>query len=375
MTVLDFLIGNSIINFICVLLIFSVTLYNYKYLYSEKERGTGYLVLWFVLTIYSVFYSPTHSDNYASLESYNEYLSGVDENYLHFESLYFRIMDYLPYGYVAWRLVIWGVGSLLLVLYVKWMEFDVHVATIALLFFTLPLLFYQRAIIGYVLLYFGLSMLIKQINEHGKLLIQPRLLLFAIICIAAALPFHNSMPFYVLIIIASFFLPHNRTLFIICLIASIVLSGTNLGTLFLSYTSEDTQRTAEYYLEDAKVGKSANLFGFIEQVFMYAPYYVMLAYCAWNINSGKLRFTSYEKVILTNAMLLILVSFAYSTTSFVIQGKFYTASLLPWGLFLTSFYSRNKYNEVARNFAKWSLYAFLGLLLIRISSGSIMSVI
>lgn len=150
---------------------------------------------------------------------------------------------------------------------------------------------------------------------------------------------------------------------------------TDLGTLFLSYTSEDTQRTAEYYLEDAKVGKSANLFGFIEQVFMYAPYYVMLAYCAWNINSGKLRFTSYEKVILTNAMLLILVSFAYSTTSSVIQGKFYTASLLPWGLFLTSFYSRNKYNKVARNFAKWSLYAFLGLLLIRISSGSIMSVI
>lgn len=363
-------------NFLCLAMIFIVILWNVSSLKSyATKKGTGYFLLWLSVALYSVFYSPVHDDNYASLESYYAYSSGIEETYLHFEPIYFRIMDIIPYGYAVWRFFIWGIGALILTLYIKWMRFDINVSTVILLYFALPLLNYQRAIIGYLLLYIALSLLVKLIDENGNLVKKTRQLMIASVCIMAALPFHNSMPFYVFIMLISFFLPANRNTLGFCLLGCLVLSVTDMGSLFLSYTSEETQRTAEYYLEDAKLGNSANFFGLIEQLCMYGPYYTMLAFCAWNINSVKLCFTRYEKTVLTNAVLLILVSLAYSTTSSVVQGKFYMASLLPWALFLVSFYTRDRKNIVAVTYAKWTLYAFIGSSIIKILSGSIVNLI
>lgn len=370
MSTLDSLIGNSTINAFCVALVFFTIIYNFKYLYAKKNKGTGLVMLWFVITIYSVFYSPIQGDNYTSLEPYYSYINGVNESYLHFEPIYFRIMDYVPYGYVIWRFAIWGTGALLLTLYVKWMHFDVHVTTIALLFFSLDLLNYQRAIVGYVLLYIGMTMLVKSLEVYSSLVVKITHLILAIICLIAVLPFHNTMPFYILVMIAAVFLPKRRVVLLICAFVIAFLSTGQLADYFLNNTFEETKAVADYYLENAKVGQAANLFGMISQIIIYGPFYIMLAYCSWNINSGVMAFNQYEKVTLTNTLLLVLASLAFSNVSISIRGKFYTASLLPWGLFLASYYTRNRGNIIAKSYVKVSLYAFIAGMAISILSGS-----
>lgn len=369
---LDSLLGNSDINFACLLIVFIVILYNYTYLYTGKNKGTGYFILWLTITLYSVFYSPTVGDNFTSSTLYYSYQSGVNAAYLHFEPIYFRIMDLVPFGYIPYRFALWGFGSMLLVLYLKWRKFDIHISTIAILFFSLNLLYYQRAIIGYTLIYVALALLVDIHVQRKTILSISRNALLALSCIGLALPFHTTMIFYATLVVLSSLLPPKRNLVTAALVFVVVFSYafSDLATIFLSNTSEETQATANYYLQNAKTGPGFNIFGLISLIIAKGPFYIMLAYSIWNIDSKTMNFNRYEQATLLNTFFLILIALVYSQISVTIQGKFYIASMLPWGLFLSSYYSRNKNNKAARLFVKTSFICFWCGLAISLISGS-----
>lgn len=375
MGVFDFLIGNKVVNSVCLLSVFFVCIYNYNYLYSKENKGTGYFVLWLVFTLYSSLYSPSNGDNFTSLETYMSYQSGVEEKFLHFEPIYFRTMDLIPYGYVAWRFVLWGIGSLLLVLYSKWMKFDAHVATISLLCFSLSLLYYQRAIIGYMLLYVALSMILKSREENKMLMHKIGYMIIAGTCFLSALSFHTTMIVYVILVLLSSFIKPTKYVvvmfFITCLI--LVVAADNLTEWFLDNVAEETQNTAERYISSGKIGLSSNFFGIISWLISYTPFYVMLIFCLWNVDSIYMGFNRYEKAVLLNTVMLVAIAVIYARVSSIIQGKFYIASMLPWGLFLSSYYTRCKENKVARLFVKASLVSFVLGLAISVMTGSIIA--
>ena len=370
MNYLDSLVGNYSINLACQLMVYVVIIINFFHIFKGKIRGTGYVVLWVVTTFYSVFYSPIGGDNFSSIQNYYLYKDGISEEYLHFESIYFRIMDLIPNSYVLWRFFIWGIGLFLMVFYIKMMKFSVSISTISILYFSLPLLYYQRAIIGYVLIYIGLSLLINALFGKTNLLTIIFNIIIATLCFMGALSFHTTMVFYVCVALLSILLYPKRYLVIIVIVVALLISQSlpEVTNFLISKMADETQNTANFYLENAKHGASATIFGYIALFVQYAPYYCMLLYCIWNISNKSLSFTRYEKVILINTFILVLVSILFSSVSIVIQGKFYTASLLPWGLFVASYYSRMRQTPAAQLYMKVSVVSFVVMLGINLLS-------
>ena len=364
MNYFDTLIGNDFLNTVCNLIVFFVVIANLLYLFKGYHSSTGFFVLWLIITIYSVFYSPEDGDNFSSLNNYYSYLDGTPEEYLHFEPIYFRIMDLVPYGYVVWRFFIWGIGALLLVLFLNKIKFEKSVSTVSILYFSLPLLFYQRAIIGYVLIYIGLAFLSNIVISKSNLILKLKNLILAIICFLGALFFHTTMVFYVIVALLSLLIimcAPKRHIFIILLGLIIVIISflPNLINIFIEIASEETQNTAILYLENAKLGAKPTLFGYIGLFLYYGPFYGMLSYCVWNINNFSLSFNVFEKTVLINTAILVVISIIFASISVSIQGKFYTASLLPWGLFIASFYTKRKESKVARVYFKVTIVSFI----------------
>ena len=375
MNYFDFFIGNKVVNSVCLLSVFFVCIYNYNYLYSKENKGTGYFVLWLIFTLFSSFYSPSNGDTFTSLETYMSYQSGVSEDLLHYEPIYFKIMDFIPYGYVVWRFTLWGCAALLLTVYVRWMKFDIHVSTIALLYFSLSLLYYQRAAVGYILLYIALTLFVKYRDGDVQNLIGVRLLLLGGICTLIALYFHTTMIVYAILMLLSVLVKPSKFVVISCICGCVIISLSigNFTDWFLDNVAEETQATADRYLSDATVGQSLNFFGVISWLVSNIPFYFMLFYCLWNVDADEFKFNRYEKAVLLNTGLLIVISLIYSRVSSVIQGKFYILSMLPWGLFLSSYYTRCKENKVARLFVKASLVSFVLGLAISVMTGSIIA--
>ena len=152
---LDYLIGNNTINSICRGLLVLFVLLNITSAFKKKYKGgTGYQLLFVLMIFYCVFYSPDVGDNYTSKNTYYLYQQGVDSSELHFERLYFLIMDIIPFGYVYYRLFLWGAACLLFIWLMRRMKIKSQIATLSVLTFALPiLLYYQRAAFAYVLLY------------------------------------------------------------------------------------------------------------------------------------------------------------------------------------------------------------------------------
>ena len=100
MNSLDYLIGNSTIIKACSWMLALFLLLNIRGAFRrDSKNGAGYFLLFIVMVVYCVFYSPTTGDNYTSIESYYAYRAGIGYEQLHFERVYFYIMDIVPYGY------------------------------------------------------------------------------------------------------------------------------------------------------------------------------------------------------------------------------------------------------------------------------------
>lgn len=347
---LDCLVGSIPVCILCILMLWIVIFANWRHLFADAKRsGTGWGALWIVFTLYSVFYTPPGGDNYTALETYHSYWGGINWEYLHYEEFHFKIMDYAPYGYWSWRFLLWGViGASAFVLLCKKLSLDKHLATIACCTFALPVLFYyQRAAAGYSLLYLSIAFLVSW-RERGII----KSAIMMLLCLFAALPFHDSMVFYAVIAFFSVFFPLNKKTIIIIVIGAIVLKYSLLDyvAVFLERTAEETQKTAMYYLDANEAAGSRNIAGIIGWCISTGPLYAMLLYCIWQYITVPAQFSTYEKTFLLNTLLLLIMSTLFLSTSGAMAAKFRVASFLPWTLFLAMYYKKNRHTLACRRF-------------------------
>lgn len=346
---LDNYIGNiSVCNF-CILLLTLVVLLNAKHLFSSKvsdKVGTGYVILWVVFTVYSCFFCPPGGDNYLSMKNYEAYLGGVDKENLHFEPLYFLLMDIFSFGYVSWRFAVWGLlGATSFIYLSKLLHLDKHLTTVVCFTFALPvLLYYQRAVCGYCLLYMAMAIYINNPRGYSKV----NRMVLAILLSAMALLFHMSMPFYLIVLIISIFVPLNKRSIILLLIVLFIIGQSlfRFSDFFLSFMADGTQETGYRYLENAQV-MNKNLAGRIFELLDKAPVYFMVLLGISQQLRGKVLLSKTEKVCLLNTFIIIIISLMFKNESVVIESKFYKASMLPFTLFLASYFPKLRGTRVA----------------------------
>jgi len=347
---LDNLVGNiSVCNF-CLFLLVLVALLNARHLFSSKisnKVGTGYVVLWIVFTLYSCFFCPPGGDNFASMNNYDAYFGGIDKESLHFEALYFWLMDLFSFGYVSWRFAVWGLlGATSYVFLSKLLRLDKHLSTVACFTFALPILFYyQRAACGYCLLYIAMTIYMNNPLGYSR----GRKKTTAILAALVALLFHTSMSFYLVVLLISIIVPLNqKSIFLI--IGVLVLIGQFLFFFtdsFLSFMSDDTQETGYRYLENAHV-MNKNLAGRVFELLDKAPVYFMVLWGIIQQLRGRILLSKTEKVCLLNTFIIISISLMFKSESFVIESKFYKASMVPFTLFLASYFPKIRGTQVAQ---------------------------
>lgn len=353
---IDSFIGNNGLMLFCkLLLMFMITLNIGNAFYKNVNFGTGYFMLFLVMVIYCVFYSPEVGDNFSSMESYYGYLNGVDRNSLHFESIYFYIMDMIPFGYIYYRLFLWGAACLLCVWFLKKIHINSHVATLAVLTFALPiLLYYQRAAFAYVLIYVALYYYISRGDFIGRnRLLKSNYRLFFVILLLCTLPFHRAMPVYVAIALVSLLVPKNK-IGIGCLIVGLVafsFSAFSNSIMLLDFFSEDTRETAMVYLDSDTSILGQNFNGALANILRLLPLYIMLIYGIYKMIITPTHFVEFEKICMVNTLILVFISYLFMDISFSIQVKFYNAAMMPWTLFLASYYTRNRGNLVCSIYA------------------------
>lgn len=350
MSELDYLIGNNTINSICRGLLLLFVLLNFPSAFKKNYKGgTGYLLLFIVMTFYCVFYSPDVGDNYTSMNSYYLYFNGVDSSELHYESIYFRIMDFVPFGYVYYRIVLWGAACLLFVWLMKKMQIKSQIATLAVLTFALPiLLYYQRAAFAYILLYCAAYCYVSKgrwltTKSHFQKKFQKKYILTFVVLLLCAIPFHRTMPVYIVVLLCAIFIPKNKLGITILLLGAIVFStGVVSNSIsILSLLQEDTREQGMLYLVENGVASAQNLNGWIAYYMRLLPIFCMIVYGLVKMIKSPDSLVEIEKVCLINTLLLIVMSTLFVANSFSIQIKFRNAAMMPWTVFLASYYTRN----------------------------------
>ena len=332
---------------------------NHRHLFNHGGKtGTGYIVLWCVFTLYSVFYCPPGGDNFNALNTYNSYFIGVKWEYLHYEKIHFKIMDMAPWGYFSWRFLLWGImGATAFIFLCKSLRLDKHLATIACCTFALPVLFYyQRAAVGYSLLYISIVYLVLWYQNKST-----KLLAISILSLLSALPFHNAMIFYVVVAYFSLICPlNNKTLFLL-LIGAIFINFTLLETItyFLEQTSQDTTKTAMWYVEENEV-RSSNFWGMLNNILSKGPIFLMVLYCLTKYLKFPAKFTIFEKTFLLNVIILLVFSTLLSSTSYAISAKFEKMAYLPLTLFFASYFKRYRNSKACKIF----VFSLLGSIII-----------
>ena len=127
------------------------------------------------------------------------------------------------------------------------------------------------------------------------------------------------------------------------------LSIINYATLFLENTSKETYDVGMNYLMQEHEN-SRNIFGKMFFNLEKLPAYVIILFSLYLKLEDKYKFERFEEICLTNSFMLVFISLLFSSTSIVIQGKFYVASMLPLTLFLTYFFQKNRGSKICRFF-------------------------
>lgn len=360
---LDYLIGDASVSSFCKWLLIIFLVLNISHAFQNvTKKGTGYFLLFVIMLIYSVLYSPETGDNFTSMGNYYSYLNGTDIKNLHFERIYFYIMDLVPFGYVYYRLIVWGAACLLCVWLMKKLEIKSQIATLSILTFALPiLLYYQRAAFAYVLLYVSLLCFLTNGSLLGKLPIYGKYYkLISVALLLCTIPFHTTMPIYVTFLLCALFVPKNRFgMLVLCaglLLFSLSLISNSISLLELF--KEDTVETGMRSLDGDTEIVNKNINGVMADFLHWLPLRAMVLFGLYKMLRYPGHQTTFEKVCLVNVFILLAVSIMFMQYSHVIQIKFTNAAMMPWTLYIASYFNRYVGSKTCSYYALATIFTF-----------------
>lgn len=150
-------------------------------------------------------------DTYHYYLIYDEMVSFRSKVYV--EPFFYWLIVHLPKSYLLWRFVVWGASSALMVLAAKKLSLNANVFC-----FMVPLLFLTRlsvtrGALGLALMVFCSIVFIQSLQKKNVFL-----LVFCLFGLFASIFLHNSMIFFVLLLVFSYFLPLNKGTFVASLI-------------------------------------------------------------------------------------------------------------------------------------------------------------
>lgn len=271
------MILNNVINSIMILLLLAVLFYHRKSFFSfEMEKKHGFIILWSVLTIFSVFYQPTEGDSQSTLELYENYIYSNAE--YHLEPFYYRLMDIIPGSYYLWRFVIWGTASLLTILSIRCLKINNNFATI--IFITtclLPIFYYVRNILGLSIMFYAFTRILTFNSNSYKAKVREVIICLFLLIVAYFT--HSSMPLYFSIALVAYFIPHSRKCIFILFAIILILFFFSEKLIMFLVNSGIYMEYALYVAEiafDSDTGHDYNIFGQMLRYFWFLPYIIVI---------------------------------------------------------------------------------------------------
>lgn len=105
----------------------------------------------------------------------------------HFEPIYFWVKTYIANGYLAWRFVVWGSATTIILATIRRLELDIKVANCFLALMYVITLSVMRGNLGIAIMFFGFSFIVKPtIHKSSSYL-------FGVVLIGVSYFFHRSM--------------------------------------------------------------------------------------------------------------------------------------------------------------------------------------
>ena len=349
---------NSIVNSILILLLATFILFNYRSFFSNKiSSDRHFLLMWIVLTVFSVFYMPEGGDNQRLYEIYDSYIrSGIEH---HLEPFYFRLIDILPHNYYLFRFIIWGLASLFLVLTCKKLRLDSVFSTCVVVCVGLiTCYYYLRNVLGICILFYVLSRFIS-FKRTG-----PNNLLFEFFLeiglLVASYFTHSSMPLYFLIAVTALIIPFNKTFFFIIIAIMVFVayfwSDTANAILGSGLFSEEVAELGQGYVFGDDEGYQFNFFGLLWRLIWLLPYAFILIYGTTQVYSNKNSYTRATVVFLIMSNILYFSSLILmGSVTYALSYRLQNTSFIYISIFLILFLSDKRNTNVNKLFWTWIL--------------------
>lgn len=182
-------------------------------------------------------------------------ISSIPQYYLHYEKLYYYIINIVHNNYFLFRLVVWG-GSLFLYWQTaKRLKIDKSAFTFYLCICIVPLTATSRVCLAFALAFYGFSFLAQPITRKGSNLFS---FILGSLIIFFSLFFHRSAIFLLAILPLSLFNFNKKTiwLFALAIPTLVVMAYTNLFDFIFNFEMADTSlldsETATHYLDSDK---------------------------------------------------------------------------------------------------------------------------
>ena len=342
------------VNYFCILLLFIVVWYNRRFIFRNYSRGgSGYVLLWGVLTFFSVFYIPFEGDSYNTMYTYYEYIRSGEE--YHLEQIYFWLMEVLPNNYFIWRFVVWGIASYFTVLTFKKLKCESQLATLVFISCTLITCFYYlRNCLGLSILYYVTASIATYEFKEIKSLLFDVIEYVTLIWFTYYL--HNSMPLYYCVVLIAWILPSNAYFVLpLALLWPFMVSQLPVVGDFLLNTlfTAEAQELSERYFEITEIDEF-NFNGLMFRFLWLFPYAFIMAAGVISLKSMKESEKKIVKVFLFSAIILFSSSFILNgQVSYSLQNRLLNTSFLPLSFFIV------KYLEKRRTQIKCLIFSIL----------------
>lgn len=321
--------GEILINLIIWL---SMLVANRRQLYIvNSKQGIGYFLLFVLITAYSAF-AFTTGDYFHYIELYNDAVQ-YHGSY-HFEAFYNWLITVLPVNYNIWRLAVWGLAALFLILTFKRLQLNAQFASfifVITLMFTFANL---RNALGYIVLYYSASLLFYP-SRHKY-----RSYLLGIIGIICSYFLHKSMFAYIILLGVSL-LPFSKWVYILSLLLFPLLYRyvPVVASYVLSYGSETSQISGNMYL-NSDFNQVANFNGLIQMFIHRFPILILLFIIIRSVYQRKEEIPFMYKVFVQYSYILIYISclFYGQSLSAFFSSRFWNASLFPLTILFTFYF-------------------------------------
>ena len=316
--------------------------------YSTSVRGTNYAALFFIVVLYSTF-AFTTGDYFNYVKLYNDALRHGGS--YHLEPFFNWLIQVLPSNYSIWRLAVWGLSMLFLVLTFRRLHLKSQFAS---LIFVIILMFNfanLRNALGYVVLYYSATLLF--FPSRHKLTSYA----FGMIGIVCSYFLHKSMFAYIMLFLVAL-IPFSKWVFVGSLVLFPVLYKyvyQIASYILLSYGSETSQHSGTMYLE-SDFNQVANFNGLIQIFFHRFPIIILLALTIYEIYFRNKKIEFFYKTLVQYSYILIYISclFYGQTVSAFFSSRFWDASLFPLTI-LFAYYLCNKSRNKTIKFSFYML--------------------